>query len=75
MVQVLQVIDDVGGGAREVISDPNGLFGSRYFLSGLNERTSFARRPSPSGMAVQRDIMSIVKRGLSLPRKLKSRKI
>jgi len=33
---------DVGGGAREVISDLNGSLGSRYFLGVVNERTSFA---------------------------------
>jgi len=35
-------IDDVGGGAREVISDLNGSLGSRYFLGVVTERTSFA---------------------------------
>ena len=34
-----------------------------------------AKRPSPLGMTVQRDVISIVKISLSLPRKLKSRKI
>ena len=33
-------IDDVGGGAREVISDLNGSLGSRYFVGVVNERTS-----------------------------------
>ena len=33
--------DDVGGGAREVISDLNGSHGSRYFVGVVNERTCF----------------------------------
>ena len=35
-------IDDVGGGAREVISDLDGSLGSRYLVGVVNERTSFA---------------------------------
>ena len=35
-------IDDIGGGAREVISNRNGSFGTQYFLHVMNERTSFA---------------------------------
>ena len=38
----LYVVNNIGGGAREVISTRNGLFGSRYFLNIMNERTSFA---------------------------------
>ena len=34
-----------------------------------------AKRPSPLGMTVERDVISIVKISLSSPRKLKSRKI
>ena len=34
--------DDIGGGAREVISDLDGPLGSRNFLYVLYERTSFA---------------------------------
>ena len=33
---------DIGGDAREVISDLNGSLGSRNFLYVMNERTSFA---------------------------------
>lgn len=35
-------IDDIDGGTHEVISNLNRLFGFRYFLNILNERTSFA---------------------------------
>ena len=35
-------VDDIGGGAREVISDLNGSLGSRHFLVVMNERTTFA---------------------------------
>ena len=35
-------VNDIGGGARKVISDLNGSLGSQYFLYVLNERTSFA---------------------------------
>ena len=34
--------DDIGGGAREVISDLHGSLGSRHFLYVVYERTSFA---------------------------------
>ena len=34
--------DDIGRGAREVISDLDGSLGSRHFLYVLYERTSFA---------------------------------
>lgn len=37
-------IDDIDGGTHEVISNLNRLFGFRYFLNILNERTSFALR-------------------------------
>ena len=33
---------DIGGGAREVISDLNGSLGLRHFLHVMNERTSYA---------------------------------
>ena len=36
------VTDDIGGGAREVISDLDGSLGSRHFLYVVYERTSFA---------------------------------
>ena len=42
MVLRRYVIDDIGGGAREGISNFNGSFGSRYFLSVTKGRTSFA---------------------------------
>ena len=35
-------VDDIGGGAHEVISDLDGSHGSRHYLYVLNERTSFA---------------------------------
>ena len=35
-------IDDIGEGAREVISDLNGSLGSRRFRYFVNERKSFA---------------------------------
>ena len=35
-------IDNIGGGAREVIRNRNGSFGTQYFLHVMNERTSFA---------------------------------
>ena len=35
-------VDDIGGGAREVISDLNGSLGFRHFLIVMNERTTFA---------------------------------
>ena len=35
-------IDYIGGGAREVIGNVNGSFGSRYFLDVVNERAPFA---------------------------------
>ena len=34
--------DDIGGGARKVISDLIGSLGSRHFLCVMNERKSFA---------------------------------
>ena len=34
--------NDIGGGAREVISDLNGSLGPRHFPYVMNERTSFA---------------------------------
>ena len=34
--------NDIGGGARRVISDLNGSLGSRHFLYVMNERTGFA---------------------------------
>ena len=40
-VQVF-LIDYIGGGTREVISDFNGSLGSQHFLYAMNERTSFA---------------------------------
>ena len=38
----MQLMHDIGGGAREAISDLYGCFGSRSFLYVMNERTSFA---------------------------------
>ena len=38
----MEGIDDVGGGARELISDLDGSLGSRYFVGNVNKRTSFA---------------------------------
>ena len=35
-------VNNIGGGARKVISDLNGSLGSRHFLYVMNERTSFA---------------------------------
>ena len=36
------LFDDIGEGARELISDLNGSIGSRRFLYFVNERKSFA---------------------------------
>ena len=41
-VSASYAMDDIGGGAHEVISDLNGSLGSRYFLGIVNERTGFA---------------------------------
>ena len=38
----MNAVNDIGGGAREVISDRNGSFGFRHFIYVVNERTSFA---------------------------------
>ena len=41
-IRASYVIDDIRLSAREVIGNPIDSFGSRYFLSVVNERTSFA---------------------------------
>ena len=42
VISASYAVNDIGGGARKVISDLNGSLGSQYFLYVLNERTSFA---------------------------------
>ena len=44
IISATRAIDDIGGGAREVICGLNGSFGSPYFLSVMNGRTSFVLR-------------------------------
>ena len=41
-MNVSYTVVDIGGGAREVISDLNRFLGSRHFLYVMNERTGFA---------------------------------
>ena len=41
-ISVSYAVNDIGGGARKVISDLNGSLESRHFLYVMNKRTSFA---------------------------------